>query len=71
MIMATKAVQYALRGGMTHTMQRELDIVHSRVGKVGEEVRVLKVRVAWMGRDILQLQTDVARRQVILRGCPR
>ena len=51
--MAVEAVQDALHSVAAPAVQRQLDIAHSRVDKAEEEVRVLKMRVAWLERDVL------------------
>ena len=48
----------------------EFQRLHTKVDYVKEEIRRLMIRIAWAERDTLNLQTEVAKKQLVIRNWP-
>ena len=52
-------------------VQELVNRVDARVSIIEGDVHRLKLRLAWVERDVMVLQTDVAKRQIVLRSWPK
>lgn len=63
-------INEALYNVVEPTVAQELEKVHSRIERVEAAVRSLTIRINYVERDTRVLQTDMAKRQVVVRGWP-
>jgi len=52
-------------------VQELVNRVDARVTNIEGDIHRLKLRLAWVERDVMVLQTDVAKRQIVLRNWPK
>lgn len=65
------AIQSVVVPQFNHELRGLAHITDTRISQLESEIRTLKMRVAWSERDMLSLQTDVAKRQIIMRNWPK
>ena len=72
-----RMLQNILERVVSPILQKELSILHQRqnftaqkIQHVQDEQKRALMRIAWLERDLLTLQTDLARRQLVIRNWP-
>jgi len=63
-------INTSIREIVVPNVNHELHKVDRRCSQLEDEIRTMKMRVAWCERDVLQMQTEAAKKQIVMRNWP-
>ena len=69
--MTVELINKAISTVVGPQVQQLVDTVRTKVNTLEQDIHSLKLRIAWAERDVMFLQTEVAKRQIVLRNWPR
>ena len=69
--LTVKLINSAVQHVVGPQVQQLVDTVKTRVETVEQSIHRLHLRVAWVEKDVMYLQTEVAKKQIVMRNWPK